>query len=123
MSSYSLHIKGKDVEDGVYTLSLSLSKSLSNKEHNYEIAKFIAIYDSNATHDDKIKVDTDYISDMTILDKQDVAQFMGYSLSDFIKFQLYGYNEAHPKTYYYNSKYSERIRMCALSYMGSDDND
>lgn len=127
MNSYSLHIKSKDIKDGVYTLSLTLSKKIltfNNKGGVHEIAEFEAIYNSDINIlDKKLEVDTKYISDYTILDSQDIAQFVGYSLSDFIKYQLYGYNEAHPKTYYYEGKYSERIKMCTISYMQGDKND
>ena len=120
MSSYSLHIKGKDIKDRVYTLSLTLS----NKDEDREIAEFEAIYKSDISiPDKKLEVNPKYISDYTIIDRQDIAQFIGYSLSDFIKYQLYGYNEAHPKTYYYEGRYSEKIKICALSYMIGDNND
>ena len=67
MSSYSLHIKGKDIKDGIYTLSLTLS----NKDEDREIAEFEAIYISNnPIPDKKLKVSTKFISDYTILDSQ-----------------------------------------------------
>ena len=120
MSSYSLRIKDKRISDGVYTLSLTLS----NKDEDHEIAEFEAVYNSDVIiNNKKLEVNPKYISDYTIVDRQDIAQFIGYSLSDFIKYQLYGYNEAHPKTYYYDGKYSERIKICALSYMIGDSND
>ena len=82
MSSYSLHIKDKRINDGVYTLSLTLS----NKDEDREIAEFEAIYKSdNPIPDKKLDVNPKYISDFTIIDRQDIAQFIGYSLSDFIR--------------------------------------
>lgn len=116
--SYKLDIKIKNVEDGVYTLSLSL---IDTKQNDMLALKLEAIYrDRHARYADKIDVYYKKIIDYTIIDDSCLIDFIGDSIYDFIG-QLGYINHKSSVTYTYSNSFTEKVKRSVLRHMEGDD--
>ena len=116
--SYRLDIKIKNIEDGVYTLSLSL---IDNKQNGMTVLKLEVIYrNRHARHGDKIDVYSKQIIDYTILNDSCLIDFIGDSLCDFIE-DLQYINYKSSNSYNYSDSFAEKVKRSTLRHLKGEE--
>lgn len=117
--SYKLHIDGKKTGDRVYTLSLIL---YDEAHKNMSLIELEAVYNSECkNHMDKLKVSTKELFDMTILNDACLIDFIGDSLSDFIKNEISEYKRIESKIYNYSDSFKEKVKRSTLRHLEGEE--